>query len=236
MLLTFDRALLYALNHFLTETRGFVLHESGRHPFDFSLFMLFRSSILCEFYFTIVSSVSLIFPPTSQNSQILRSSFESFFLRSSFCSKGIQKQFRRRIDRWIEDKSVYYRSWRVSGSSCRFHSLDECWEIGWWGVKPGWDSIPTGYRLAGAKSPGWEPYSVVCCCLTAHIRNFSISASCIRFAFARRFWNQIFTCNNEPVRVCYSVTALYRALTARRFCPAVFVAVSEWLVRRSRNG
>lgn len=29
----------------------------------------------------------------------------------------------------------------------------------------------------------------------ADSRSFSISASCKRFAFARRFWNQIFTCN-----------------------------------------
>lgn len=28
----------------------------------------------------------------------------------------------------------------------------------------------------------------------AESRSFSISASCSRFAFARRFWNQIFTC------------------------------------------
>jgi hypothetical protein len=33
----------------------------------------------------------------------------------------------------------------------------------------------------------------------AESRNFSISASCSRFAFARRFWNQIFTCNAKQV-------------------------------------
>jgi hypothetical protein len=34
----------------------------------------------------------------------------------------------------------------------------------------------------------------------ADSRNFSISASCSRFAFALLFWNQIFTCNAKEVQ------------------------------------
>lgn len=43
--------------------------------------------------------------------------------------------------------SIRYRFWLVVTNfhpPRPSHSLDGCWEIGWCGVRPGWDSIPTG--------------------------------------------------------------------------------------------
>jgi hypothetical protein len=90
--------------------------------------------------------------------------------------------------------------------------ISPCWGPGWENSPRCGGPLPTAAAAIAAANkggmraaPGWAPWAPGPPNRAkdggkrgrADNRNFSISASCSRFAFALLFWNQIFTCNRR---------------------------------------